>query len=102
MTESELQGCILQLADLLAYRTYHVTNVHRRLRSHSSVGFPDLVIANPRHLLVRELKSERGRLTDAQNEWLAVLAASGVDAGVWRPRDWHDGTIERTLLHWRA
>lgn len=50
-------------------------------------GYPDLTIARDR-LLVRELKTAKGRLTPAQRLWLERLTAAGVDAGVWRPSQW--------------
>ena len=100
MSEAQLQDAILELARFLGYRVYHVANVHKRLRSHSSVGFPDLVIASTRHMLVRECKRETGRLTREQEEWIRTLDASGVDVGVWRPSDYLDGTVESTLLQW--
>ena len=102
VSEAQLQKAVLELARVLGYRVYHVTNVHRRLRAHSSVGFPDLVLSNTRRTLIRELKTEKGRLSQDQKEWLSVLESSGVDAGVWRPSDWLEGRIETTLLRWRG
>ncbi len=55
---------------------------------HSPAGFPDLVLVRGRVLLMRELKTDRGRLTVAQAHWLMALQAAGVDADVWRPSDW--------------
>ncbi len=55
---------------------------------HSPAGFPDLTLVRDGVLLIRELKTDRGRLTDAQRDWLAGLQACGVDAAVWRPSDW--------------
>lgn len=51
-------------------------------------GFPDLVLAGPRGVLYRELKTARGRTTEGQDFWLEVLLASGQDATIWRPADW--------------
>lgn len=52
-------------------------------------GFPDLVLAHPKHgVLFRELKSDHGRLTREQRDWLTVLRRAGADAAVWRPCDW--------------
>lgn len=55
---------------------------------HSPSGWPDLVLARGERLLIRELKTERGVVSDAQQEWLAALERVGVDAKVWRPSDW--------------
>lgn len=46
-------------------------------------------------LLVRELKAERGRVSEAQGIVLEALRRCGIDAKVWRPSDWP--TIEATL-----
>lgn len=51
-------------------------------------GFPDLVILTRSHrVLYRELKSDTGRLSRAQREWLERLERCGQDVGVWRPGD---------------
>lgn len=47
------------------------------------VGFPDLVLARDGEVLIRELKSETGRVTDAQQSWLDACGGE-----VWRPSDW--------------
>jgi len=56
-------------------------------------GFPDLVLVGGR-VLYRELKSMRGRTSDAQSAWLASLRAAGADACVWRPSDWDEIVVE--------
>ena len=38
-------------------------------------------------LLVIELKSTRGKLTQAEEEWLAYFKAAGVETYLWRPDD---------------
>ena len=96
MTETQWQAQIITAAELLGWSVYHVTNVRRRLRSRTSVGFPDLVLAHPDHgLLFRELKTEDGRLSTGQATWLGLLDRTGADAAVWRPSDWPE--VERTL-----
>src|SRR5690606_30546187 len=82
MTEAQLQANVLELCrwlGLLVYHTYDSRRSHR--------GWPDLAIVGT-HLMVRELKSARGRLTVDQQRWLEALRAAGVDADVWRPEDW--------------
>lgn len=54
-------------------------------------GWPDLAIAHPTHgFLVAELKTAKGRLTDAQRAWLDTLTAAGVECHIWRPADLTD------------
>jgi len=55
---------------------------------HSPPGFPDLVLCRPPRLLFAELKTESGRLSSAQDEWLWDLGqCDQVEAYVWRPHD---------------
>ena len=42
-----------------------------------SAGVPDLVIVTGGRTYALELKSERGRLSDAQKNWLNILSATG-------------------------
>jgi hypothetical protein len=50
-------------------------------------GFPDLVLAREGLVLFRELKTDTGRLTDAQRNWLTILGGE-----VWKPNDWTEIT----------
>jgi hypothetical protein len=81
--------------DALGLRlAYHPWKLHaKRARE----GFPDWTIAGSGGLIFRELKTEAGKVTPAQQEWLDALAAAGADAGVWRPLQLLDGTIAREL-----
>lgn len=58
------------------------------------VGFPDLVLVHPAtgRLLFAELKTDRGRLTEAQLAWNHALAACppAVEYECWRPKDMAD------------
>ena len=93
MREASLQANIVELASLLGWRAYHTFDSRR-----SAPGFPDLVMVRPPRVLVFELKREGAYPTATQRDWLAALGACpGVESGVWRPRDWLDGTIKRAL-----
>lgn len=97
MTERDLQDCVVALARVLHFEVYHTF-----LSVRSSPGFPDLLLARlgadgRTHMLAVELKSERGVVTEAQQQWLDLFAGAGIAAHVWRPADWLDGTIERAL-----
>ena len=97
MKESVLQSHVIHMAEWFQCRVYHVSNVRGQLRSQTSVGYPDLTIVGKRGVIFRELKSERGRLTQAQDEWQDHLKQAGQNVGVWRPRDWVSGLIELEL-----
>lgn len=58
-------------------------------------GFPDLVLVRRPRVIFAELKAERGRLLDAQRDWLAALRDCSVESYLWRPSDWPE--IERVL-----
>ena len=95
-TEDDFQAAVIQLAELLGWMLYHVTNVRGRLRSHTSSGFPDLVLVRGLRCLFIELKTDSESPSPEQDRWLsALLAVPGLEVDVWRPRDWPH--IERTL-----
>jgi hypothetical protein len=91
VSEKAFQQQVIQVARLTGHLAYHTLH-----SIGSEPGFPDLVLVHPLRpsLLMPELKSERGRLTRAQERWLAALRANGVEAPVWRPHD-IDEILER-------
>ena len=96
MSESQLSVHVRSALVLLHLRGYHTYNSRR-----SEPGFPDWVIVG-QHLMFRELKTERGRLSAAQIAWLDDLKAAGQDAGIWRPSDWLSGRILSELKDTRG
>jgi len=62
---------------------------------HSPDGWPDLFCVRGDRMLALECKTQKGRTTDAQDEWLAWLNAAGVDGWVVRPSD--EDLVRRTL-----
>lgn len=91
VTEAAWQKTVRQAAAMLNWRCYHT-----RFSFRSDPGFPDLICVKYHRVLALELKSERGRVTAAQQEWIDALAAvPGVTAMVARPSDWP--AIERAL-----
>jgi hypothetical protein len=85
LSEKAFQDQVIELATWCRWRHFHVFDSRR-----SDAGWPDLVLVRAPQLLVAELKTDRGRLTPAQRDWLAVLAACGVETHVWRPRDFDE------------
>jgi hypothetical protein len=94
MSEAQLQAAILGAARRAGFLAYHTHDSRR-----SAAGYPDLHLVHPQRgiSLLRELKTEKGRLTPDQQQWLHALTAAGQDAGVWRPMDWLDGTVDAVL-----
>ncbi len=83
-TEKDFQQTILDAARALGWYAYHT---HDSRRS-TEPGFPDLVLIHPPtgRLIFAELKTERGRLSTAQQRWLAALSrADAPRSRVWRP-----------------
>ena len=95
--EAGFQRAVIELAEWSGHRVYHVSNVKGRLVNQTALGFPDLAIAGHGRLVIPELKSDRGSLSEEQRAWLAALkAVTGPPiVTVWRPSDWP--VIERTL-----
>ena len=100
----ELQPAVVALAEQCGYRVYHVANVKGELRNETGQGFPDLVMVRPNdgRCLVVELKSAGGVVKPKQQQWLVAWACVAainqtVEVHLWRPAQWHDGTIEEAL-----
>lgn len=84
LSERHWQQRVLDLASLRRWLSYHTHDSRR-----SEPGFPDLVLLRGSRCVVAELKSERGRLTTAQEVWLtAFRQVPAVEVFVWRPSDW--------------
>ena len=91
VTEKAFMSAVLDLARLTRWRCYHTHDSRR-----SEAGFPDLVMTRDGRIILAELKTESGPVTEAQREWLTALAACpGLEVKVWRPSDWD--AIERTM-----
>lgn len=84
VTEKAFQDTVVQAAELYGWWHYHTHDSRR-----STPGFPDLVLIKPPKVIFLEVKREKGRLTVAQADVLAMLSdCSDVDAAVVRPSDW--------------
>lgn len=82
MREAELQDAIIDAARLGGWKVAHFGAARTEQGWRTPVradgaGWPDLMLAKPgAPLLAWELKSERGKATDAQLEWLELLGAT--------------------------
>ena len=81
-TEAEFQSDITRIARLTGWRCYHTFNSRR-----SDAGYPDLTLVNATagFMVLAELKTDRGKLTAAQREWIADVRRTGQHGLVWRP-----------------
>jgi hypothetical protein len=90
LSEREFMAQVVELARLLGYLVYHPYDSR-----HSTPGFPDLTMVQPGcdnrpgRIIFAELKSNVGRVSPAQREWLQALeGCPGVECYLWRPGDW--------------
>jgi hypothetical protein len=70
--------------------------MHNRVSVGSRAGFPDLVLLGVGRVVAAELKTNAGKLSAEQADWLDWFSAAGALACVWRPRDWR--AIQNFLL----
>jgi hypothetical protein len=94
MNETELKAIVLNIARRYGWMIHHdlpAMNRRGRWATHveGDVGFPDLVLLSPHYgqLLFVELKSEKGRTTSSQDNWLGALGLAGVESHIVRPSD---------------
>jgi len=101
--ESELEGNVIELAQLLGWKVAHFRPAvlpSGRWATHmrGDKGYPDLTMAKKGRLIFAELKRTGEDPTSHQDSWLEVLGSvPGVKAVVWRTEDWVSGAIEAEL-----
>lgn len=88
MSEAEWQQQVIDLATMYGWLVYHTHDSRR-----SMAGFPDLSMVNITFMMA-ELKTERGRVSEAQQLWISKLQSAGVEINLWRPSD-VDDVIDR-------
>ena len=84
LPEKAFMSQIIDLAERTGWLVYHTYDSRR-----SQKGFPDLVLVRPPEIIFAELKSQSGRLTDEQADWLNALSQieKSPIIAVWRPDD---------------
>lgn len=109
VSEAHLQKAVVQLAQTCGWRVAHFHDSRRQVNPDLFVGdrlargFPDLVLVRNGRMKFIELKTEKGRVSPSQDEWLADLkdveadAAGRITVHVWRPSHWDSGEIARVL-----
>jgi hypothetical protein len=103
VTEAELQTCVIDLAHVYGWKVAHfrpamTSKGWRTPVGADGAGFPDLFMVRGDHVLVVELKGDKGKPTSDQNAWLdALYLHCDNEQMVWRPADWHSGKILANL-----
>lgn len=82
-SEKDFQKAVVKLANVLGWLVFHPWT-----SMHSAAGWPDLFMVRKGKCLAAELKTQRGRVSEAQEAWLSSLALCGIETFVWRPGDW--------------
>jgi len=96
ISEKAFSQQVVDLAQVLGWRIAHFRPARtakgwRTPVSADGAGFPDLVMVRGDRLIFAELKSEKGRLMLAQQEWLDLLAGTGkAEVFLWRPSDFEE------------
>lgn len=102
VSEADFQRAVLDLAILCRWRVVHYRPALRAIQWHGQTkrystplqghpGAPDLILARDGRVILAELKSQRGRVSEAQRMWLSAL---GSHARLWRPSDWPEIVAE--------
>lgn len=91
---------MIDLAHLLGWKVVHfrpgmTKSGWRTPVAGDAAGFPDLLLVkefdNEATLLAVEVKSERGKLSGQQKEWLEIMSkVTKVYSFVWKPKDFED------------
>ena len=100
MSERDLKNTIVNFARNCGWLVHHDLPSQRANGSWATAtqgdsGYPDLVLVHPGNptrnvpasSLYAELKTQRGKLTTGQQQWLNALQAASQTAVVWRPSD---------------
>jgi hypothetical protein len=86
LTEKQWLWQVQDLASQLRWTHYHPF-----LSVRSPRGWPDLALCRPPRLILAELKSDKGKVTESQLHWLRLLGqCPAVEVYVWRPVDFPD------------
>jgi len=88
LTEKQFEAQVKQLARMFGWLYYHTWR-----SIHSPAGFPDIVMVRDGTVIFAELKSEKGKVSEHQEEWITALervakGSVGAQVYVWRPSDW--------------
>lgn len=91
-SEAEFQQQVVDLAHALGWKHLHVRRSigkGRKWVTATNVAWPDLTLwsERQRRLIVAEMKTDPGRVTDDQADTLASLQRAGVETYCWRPKD---------------
>lgn len=105
--ERDFQKAVVELAQLAGWRVAHfrpakTSKGWRTPVAADGAGFPDLILVREGRLVVAELKSGTGRVSEEQQGWLdAFETVPSTEVFVWRPDDWDQVVRVLTGKHLR-
>lgn len=108
MSEEDLLTSVIFTAKTFGWTVYHArparTGKGWRTATQGDNGFPDLCLCRDGQVIFAELKSEKGRVSVEQQNWLDELGGldpavpgDSISIHVWRPTDWLAGHIQGVL-----
>ena len=80
ISEAQLQSTVVEILEWQGWLTYHTHDSRR-----SDPGFPDLVAVKGNRLMFLEFKSQKGKISDEQIEWLSRLSQAHGEVYLVRP-----------------
>jgi hypothetical protein len=93
--EKDFLATVRGMGEVYAWRVYQVLDTANYAKR-TSKGWPDLFMVKEGRALAIEGKTEKGRVTPDQQEWIELLATvPGITSGVYRPRDMDE--LERLI-----
>ena len=81
ISEKAWQADVVKLARTFGWSIFHTYDSRR-----SNPGLPDLILVRDR-IVWAELKRQSGKLSLAQQLWIAALEVAGAEVYVWKPSD---------------
>ena len=98
ISEADFQDMISDLAHLCGYKVAHFRKARKKDGSWitpvsaDGKGWPDLILCNDKRksVIVTEIKSEQGKVTPEQQDWIDRLSQCGIETHVWKPSQWDE------------
>lgn len=93
--EDDFLRQVITLAHLYGWKVAHFRHAMKKDGNYitpvqaDGAGFPDLVLVRGR-IIFAEIKSEKGKLSDAQKEWRDALENTGGEYYTWRISEWDE------------
>ncbi len=81
-SEKQFEQQVKDLAKIFHWLYYHTWR-----SIHSPAGFPDCVMVRGNRIIMAELKSEKGKVSTSQQEWLDALKETSVEVFLWYSSD---------------